>query len=162
MKKSRALKNKTIKNILSALAIAIFGFILLNITFLFDAAYQALVRGFVEGFFNLGPESNLYWFPPLLHISFVIIILLISWFVLKSKLKAIYKAIYMTVPVATIFVTIGMFFYQWPFVVYSLSILFGLGVLYYFYRTKRSWIFYYTLILIGLVMLLMALTGMEI
>jgi len=162
MKKNKLLKNKIIKTILSAGAVAAFGFILLNITFLFDFIFQGMIRGLVGLFIPLDPNSDLYWFPPMMHILFLSLIVLISWFVFKSKLKVFYKAIYMTVPLATIFATIGMFLYQWPIVSYSLGILFGMCVLYYFYRTKQPWIYYYTLVLISFTMLIVTLFGIEI
>ena len=155
-------RNLIVKNIFSALAVAVFGFILLNITFLFDALYQGILRGLIGLFVPLNLDMNLYWFPPLMHISFVVIIGLISWFIFKSKLKLIYKAIFMTVPLAVVFATIGMFLYKWIWAVYLLGILFGAGVLYYLYRTKQPWIYYYTLILISLLMFLVALLGVEI
>ena len=97
-----------------------------------------------------------------MHGSFVVIIGIISWFVFKSKLKEIYKAIYMTVPLAVVFVTIGIFLFQWPIAVYLLGTLFGIGALYYFYRTKQHWIYYYTLILVGLTLAIFTLLGGEI
>lgn len=162
MKKRVLLKNQIIKNILLALAVAFFGFILLNLAFIFDAIYQGIVRGLIGLFIPLNPDTNLYWLPLLFHGSFVIVIGIISFFVFKSKLKEIYKAIYMTVPLAVVYVTIGIFFYQWQIIVYFLSILFGAAVLYYLFRTKQSWIYYYTLILISFLMLLVALLGIEI
>ena len=155
-------RNLIVKNIFSALAVAVFGFILLNIAFLFDALYQGIVRAFIGLFVSFGLNMDLYWFPPLMHISFVVIIGLISWFIFKSKLKLIYKAIFMTVPLAVVFATIGMFLYKWIWAVYLLGILFGAGVLYYLYRTKQPWIYYYTLILISLLMFLVILFGVEI
>lgn len=162
MKKSRLFKDQTTKNILSALAVAFFGFILLNLAFIFDALYQSVIRGFVGLFIPLNPEMMLYWIPPLFHGSFVIVIGAISWFVFKSKLKTIYKAIYMTVPLAVVYVTIGMFFYRWPVIVYLLGSLFGVGILYYLYRIKQHWIYYYTTILISILMLMVVLLGIEI
>ena len=155
-------RNLIVKNIFSALAVAVFGFILLNVAFLFDALYQGLVRGFIGIFMPLNPDMDLYWFPPLMHISFVVIIGLISWFIFKSKLKSIYKAIFMTVPLAVVFATIGMFLHRWIWASYLVGILFALGVLYYLYRTKQPWIYCYTLILISLLMLLVILFGVEI
>lgn len=150
MKKNRLLKNQIIKNILSALAVAVFGFILLNIAFIFYTAYQGIIRFVIRIFIPLDLiEWNDSLFPLLSHGSFVVVIGIISFFVFKSKLKTIYKAIYMTVPLAVVYVTIGIFFYRWPIVSYSLSALFGICVLYYFYRAKQPWIYYYTLILIS-------------
>lgn len=155
-------RNKVFKKILSAIAVTFFGFILLNLTFLFDAFYQGIIRRIIGFFLALGPETNLYWFPPLMHGSFVVIIGLISWFVFKSKLKVLYKAIYMTVPVAVVLATIGIFFYRWPIIPYSVGGLFSFGILYYFYKTKKPWLYYYSVILVNLTLLIMGIMGVDI
>lgn len=160
--KANILKNPIIKNILSALAVAGLGFILLNLAFLFDFLMQSLIIGFIKLFTPVNPEMNWYWFPPMMHVLFLIIVGLISWLVFRSKLGTLYKAIYMTLPLAVVFVTLGIFLYRWPIAIYSLGGLFGIGVLYYFYRTKQPWLYYYTVILIGLTMLLVGLLGVEI
>jgi len=157
------IKNPIVRNILSAIAVAGFGFILLNLTFILDFLFQGLIIGLIKFFIpQVNPPMDYYWFPPTMHISFVIIIGLISWFFFKSKLKVLYKAIYMTVPLAVVLATLGMFFYPLPIVAYSLGGLFIISVLYYFYRTKQPWIYYYTLILVSLVMLMVSLLGVEI
>ena len=74
----------------------------------------------------------------------------------------LYKAIYMTVPFAVVFLTIGIFLFRWPVLAYSVSGLFFFGVLYYFYRTRQPWLYYYTLILVAFVMLIAGLLGIEI
>lgn len=158
----RLLKNPLASNILSVLAVAIFGFILLNITFLFDAVFQHAIRGFFGLFIPFGPEINPYWFPPLMHCLFVIVIMLISWLVFKSKLKTIYKAVYMTVPVAVVLATVGIFLYPWQAISYSVGSLLCIGALYYFYRTKQPWLYYYAVILVGLTMGIFTLLGGEI
>ena len=156
------LKNLFVKNILAAIAVAGFGFILLNLAFLFDFLFQSLVDKIVRLFTSVDFNMAWHWFPPLKHLMFVAIIFLISWLVFRSKLGVLYKAIFMTVPLAVIYVTIGMFFYQWPIIVYSLGGIFSIGVLYYFYRTKKPWLYYYTLVLVGLVILIASLLGVEI
>lgn len=156
------LKNLLVKNILSAVAVAVFGFILLNFTFLFDALYQGVIRRFIGLFIPLGPEMNLYWFPPLMHGSFVVVIGIISWFIFKSKLRTLFKAIYMSVPVATVLVTVGIFLYRWPIISYSVGGLLCIGTLYYFYRAKQPWIYYYTVILWAVTLAIFTLTGGEI
>jgi len=156
------LKNQIVKNILSAVAVAIFGFILLNLAFIFDFLVQSLVIGLIRLFTPVNFETNFQWLPPAMHVLFLIIIGIISWLVFRSKLRVLYKAIYMTVPLAVVFVTIGMFLGQWPVFAYSLGGLFGIGVLYYFHRTKQPWLYYYTAILIGITMLLVGLLGVEI
>jgi len=159
---NKVLKNPVVKNILSALAVAVFGFILLNLTFLFDALFQGVIRGMFGLFIPLGPDTNLYWFPPLMHGLFVAVILLISWFVFRSKLGVLYKAIYMTVPVAVVLATVGIFLYQWPILGYSVGSLLCIGALYYLYRTKQPWLYYYAVVLVGLAMAIFSLVGGEI
>jgi hypothetical protein len=55
-----------------------------------------------------------------------------------------------------------MFLYRWPVAAYSLGSLFGIGVLYYFYRTKQPWLYYYTVILVGFALAIFSLLGGEI
>lgn len=156
------LKNPIAKNILSAVAIAGFGFILLNLTFLFDFLFQSLIIGLVRLFTPVDLVMAYPWLPPIMHALFVAVIGLISWSVFRSKLSVFYKAIYMTVPLAVVFATIGMFLYRWPVAAYSLGGLFSIGALYYFFRTKQPWLYYYALILVGLTLLIASLLGMEI
>jgi len=156
------LKNSIVRSILSAIAVAFFGFILLNLTFLFDVIYQSAIRGIVGLFVPLGPDMKLYWFPPLMHASFVVIIGIISWIVFRSGLGMLYKAIYLTVPVAVVLATVGIFLYRWPIVSYSVGSLLCIGALYYFYRTKQPWLYYYTVILVGLTLAIFTLLGGEI
>jgi hypothetical protein len=155
-------KNQTIKNILSALAVVVFGFILLNVAFIFDFLFQSLIDTIVGFFTTADVNMEWSWYPPVKHAMFVVLIGLISWYVLRSKLGVLYKAIYMAVPLAVVFMTIGIFTYEWPIAAYSLGILFSIGVLYYFYRTKQPWLFYFTLILMILTMLMVGLLGVEI
>jgi hypothetical protein len=156
------LKNQIVKNILSALAVAFFGLILLNLTFLFDALYQGVIMGIVRLFMPLNPDTNIFWLPGLFHGSFVVVIGIISWFVFRTKLRVLYKAIYMTVPVAVVLATVGILFYQWQIITYSVGGLLCIGTLYYFYRTKQPWLYYYTLILVSLTLAIYTLTGGEI
>jgi len=156
------LKNPVVKNILSAIAVAGFGFILLNLAFLFDFLFQTLVDKIVKLFTSVDFNMTWNWFPSMKHAMFVVVIGLISWLIFRSKLGVLYKAIFMTVPLAVVYVTIGIFFYRWPMIVYSLGGLFSIGVLYYFYRTKKPWLYSYTLILVGLVILIANLLGVEI
>ncbi len=155
-------KNKIVKSVLMALAVIVFGYILLNLAFILDFLFQSSVIWIINQFTAADLMRANNWFPPTLHGAYVIIIALISWFIFRSKLKPIFKAIFATVPLATVFVTIGIFFYMWPIAVYILSSLFGLGVLYYLYRTKQPWIYYFTLILVSLTLLIGSLLGMEI
>jgi len=67
-----------------------------------------------------------------------------------------------TVPIAVVLVTIGMFLYRWPVVAYSVGSLFSVGILYYLYRTKQPWLYFYAVILVSLSLLTAGLFGIEI
>ena len=155
-------KNPIVKNILSAVAVTGFGFILLNFTFLFDFFFQSLIDRVIKLFTSTDINMVCYWFPPIKHTVFVVIIGLISLFVFRSKLKVLYKAIYMTVPVAVVLATVGIFLYKWPIVSYSAGSLLCIGTLYYFYRTKQPWLYYYTVVLVSITLAIFTLLGGEI
>ena len=159
---SALLKNKLVRNIASAVAVAVLGFVLLNLTFIFDALYQSVIRRLVGLFLQLGPDMSLYWFPPLMHASFVVVIGLISWLVFRSSLGVLYKASYLTVPVAVVLVTVGMFLYRWQAVSYAVAGMLCVGTLYWFYRTKQPWLYHYVVVLVGLTLAVYALSGGEI
>jgi hypothetical protein len=87
---------------------------------------------------------------------------LISWLVFRSKLRVLIKAIFMTVPTAVTLVTIGILLYPSPFLPYLVGVILTIGVLYYFYRTHKSWLYYYSVILVALVLMVFTLMGEEI
>lgn len=162
IRESFIFKNPIVKKILSAVAVAGFGFVLLNVTFLFDFLFQSSIRGFVKLFIPVNPEMDYQWFPPLMHCLFLIVISLVSFAVFRSKLSVFKKAVYMSVPVAVGLATLGMFLYPWPSAVYSLGAFLSIGVLYYFYHTKQPWLYYYVLILVSLALAIFTLSGGEI
>ncbi|HOI19235.1 MAG: hypothetical protein ACP5OA_04835 [Candidatus Woesearchaeota archaeon] len=155
-------RNPLIKGFLSALAIAVFGYILLILTFLFDALYQNTIRRIIGLFMPFNPDSQLFWLPPLLHISFLVIIMAISYFFFRLKLKDIYKSTFMTVPLMTLFITIGLFLYQTPWIAGIIITMLTLGIIYYLYNKKQSWLYYYTLALTCVLMLIIAIFQIEI
>jgi hypothetical protein len=156
------LNNPVVNNIISAMGIAFLGMALLNLTFIVDALYQGLVRGIISLFIPLGPDMELYWFPPLMHGSFVVMICIMSYFIFRSRIKVFYKAAFMAVPVAVVLVTLGMFLYRWPIILYSLGTLSCISVLYWLYHKRLPWQYYYTLILFSLALAIFTLLGGEI
>jgi hypothetical protein len=150
-------KNPIVKKILSALAVAGLAFVLLNLTFLLYAFLQNLIRDMIG--YNPNFEPKLPWVPLLL---FLVVIGLISWLVFRSKLGAFWKASFASVPLAVILVFIGIRWYLWSVIAYSLGGLISLGILYYLWRKKKSWMYFYTVILISLALGIFTLLGGEI
>ena len=153
-------KNPYVKNVLLALAVAVFGFVLLNLTFLFNFLVFKLIGFFVSDEFVATHQWQ--WFPIMRHALFLVLIGFISWPIFLSKLGTLYKAIYMTVPVAVLLANIGIFLYEWPVVPYVVGGVCILVVLYYFYRTKQPWLYYYSAILVALTLMVFTLLGGEI
>jgi hypothetical protein len=154
--------SKPARRVLSALAIIVFGFILLNLAFLFDALFQGVIRRLFGILMPLGPDSQLHWFPPLMHGLFCLVILAISWLVFRSKLGTLYKAIFLVVPLATVYATIGILFYGWQPLVLALGAICGLAVLWRIYKSRQPWQYYFALASTSLLMLLVVLLGIDI
>jgi hypothetical protein len=155
--KSILLKHPRVKNILSALMVAAIGFVLLNLTFLL----YFLVFRFFDIFAHGNPESMHQWIPIARGTVFLAIIALISWIIFRSKLPVIIKATFMTVPTAVTLVTLGIILYPSPILPYLVGGLLTIGVLFYFYRTNKPWLYYYSVILVALTLMIFNLTGGE-
>jgi hypothetical protein len=90
------------------------------------------------------------------------LILLLSWFVLRSKLGQFYKAVYLVTPVAVVLVTAGMLLYTWPLMPYIAGILFTGGILFYLYMNRGHWYYYYATLLVAFTLMLFMLCGGQI
>jgi len=152
------LKNLYVKNFLYALAVVFFGFNLLVLAFVLNWFTTA----FIGLFFPPGFPAAHPWFPQLTLIIYLFIIAYISWLIFRSKLEEIFKGIYSTVPAAVIFAVTWLLFRRWPALAYSVCALILLTVIYYLYRTKKSWRYYYPVILVASVLLVMNILGIEI
>lgn len=154
--------SKKLKNILSVLAIPILGFILLNLAFILDYLFQTALDSFVRLYAHIDINMIWGWYPPLKHFIFIILLGLLSRFIFKSKLNKFFKAVFLILPLAVIYLTIGMFLYPWPIASFLLALYFFLGTLYFLIRKKMNWLYFYVLILITAVMIVSSLIGVQI
>ena len=151
-------KSVYLKYFLSALAIVAGGFFLFNIVFLIFA-------GIINGILFFLPDdftATDTWFMPVAMSMIGISFLVGFYFLFKSKLPQLIKAVLMTVPAAIVFVGIGVALYKWPWAIYTLSILIGLTVFYYFYRSKQPWLYYFSILYVAIALIIMSLTGTDI
>lgn len=161
--KIKALKNPKLKIALSAVAIPVLGFILLNVTFLFDALFQSIIRFPFRSLMTAEPViGEPRWLPVLFHGSFLIVIGLISWAIFRTKWPVLIKAIYMVVPAAVVLVTVGMFLSEWPLLAILVGGIATGATFYYFFRTKQPWQYWYAITLIAIVMFFVTVFGVEI
>lgn len=151
--------NRKLKTAFTVVVVPVVGFILLGLTFILDAGYQFLINRF----FPHNYDMDVSWFPPIKHLTFFVIVLVVSYFIFKAKkLKDIYKAVYACVPTAVILVSVGIFLYEWQMLVYGLSALIYAAIILYLILKKKPWFYWYSVTWTAAVLLIMAVTGTEI
>jgi len=113
--------NITFKKSLEMGFIVLAGFVLFNVAFLFVAL---LNRAF--GYFALGEAQN----PKITLAVFVVILIVLSWLIFKSKMSTLLKATYLTMPLMSLMVIVGIYTTPLPqWVTFSLEgLLIGLCV----------------------------------
>lgn len=145
-------KKPVVKKILLTIGITLLSFVLLNVTFIFDFFVQSLIRRIVA-YKQAFPSG---------HIIFLFIILFISWKIMTSKLNKFIKAVFLTVPLAVVYTTIGLMSY--PDTLFSIIFcgLISVGCFLFLKHKKSHWYYYYSLVLISLLMLIVIIFKIEI
>lgn len=161
-KKKISNKNSLLKNILSFLAVPVFGFILFNVALILNIFFQTTIDKVVSNFTPLNMNRVWSWYPLAKHLIFVFIVGLISRQIFKSKVKSVFKAIYLTLPLAMIYISLIILFYRWPIVIFSLAIYFFLGTLYFLKKKRLHWLYYWALILVSITLLVLSLMSAQI
>jgi len=156
------LKNPKVQIALQIIALPVIGFILLNLAFILDYLFQTLID-FIVGFFvsvDLNVAFGSYFV--IKQVLFLLFIFLISYFIFKSHLPTIAKAIYSVVPLAATFLTIGILSYPFMVISYVASAFVFVSLVYYLYTTKQPWQYYYAVLFIGVLMLMIAIFSIDI
>lgn len=151
-------KSMNIKKVLPIVIIPAAGFILLNLTFMLAFLFHSIFTTM----FSFDMNTTYRWIPSFRHFLFLLFILFISWLILRSKLNELIKAIFSTVPTAVVLVTAGIFLYQWPAIVYGLGTIIYGCIVFFLYKTKKPWTFYYAVTLVALALLTMGILGIDI
>ncbi len=151
------IKNKTIKTLLSIIAIIVIGYILLNITFLFYAVI-AWIIAYPAG----GMEAVSKWIGPTSFTISTVLVALFTYLIFRSKWPTLIKAIYLPAPTAVMIVITGIMLYRWPIISYSVSAVLTAIVIYIFYKYKQPWIYYFSVILTALTILIFSMLGGQI
>ncbi len=144
------------KNILSVLVIVVGGLILFNLAFLLTA----LVTNAVISFSGKEQFGAVHMIGRGLS---VLLILLISWLVLRSHLNDTIKATFLTMPLMVILVIIGISFYeQSKWVVAGIGALIICALIFYLYKKKLPWLYYFSTFYVAALALYVLLSGMDI
>lgn len=156
------LKSPLALKIYAIILIPLFGLTLINLFFFLDFVYQTLLRNII-GFGIKGDIlMEISWLPSVFHLSYLIILGIVAFFTFRSNLPALFKATFLTTPIAFLYATIGILTYSWPVVPYLICGLIFLGLIYYFYRKQLPWFYYYSLTFITLALGIFTLAGGEI
>jgi cation transport ATPase len=135
------------KNILSAFVIVIGGFILFNLAFLLAFLVIKSTMGILGVAENAPP-------PMVSRALYLTLVCLMSWFVFRSRLNRLLKATYLTMPLMVMLVVTGISLYgqsKWLIAGVGAAIIFT--VLYYFYKKKLSWQYFFAVFYVSLVAL---------
>jgi len=148
------------KTVLSAIIIAAGGFILFNTAFLLAAG---IINGLNWLIKLIAGSEDVAVNMQFGAILFVLLILIASWFIFKSKLPTLGKAVYLTMPLMVVLIYQAILLSEMPswIPVTTGAVIVGLIVLY-LYKKKLSWMYYFAALFTGAVALAIALLGIEI
>ena len=125
------------KNILSVIVIAVGGFILFNVAFLLLAFVTNAVMSVLSMSQNEAPHVAG-------RILYLIIIFLISWVVLRSRLNQVVKATFFTMPLMVVLVLLGLSLYSQPkWLIFGAGAIIISTVFLYLYKKKLPWLYYF-------------------
>jgi hypothetical protein len=144
------------KNILSSFVIMLGGFILFNVAFLLAAFVISTSQRIIGMPQNAAPNL-------LSRALYLVLIFIISWFVLKSKLYTLAKATYLTMPLMVVLVMLGLLLYQQPkSLIAIIGALIISVILLYLYKKKLPWQYYFAALYVAVLGLCIMLFNIEI
>jgi hypothetical protein len=148
------------KNVLSMLLIALMGFVLFFAAFMLAFFVSSVCDKIIMLFADKAVNPRAIHFS--WHYIYLILVLLLSWFVFRTGLNDLAKAAFSTLPLAVILAETGVQFYRLPVLVYvSGAVIIG-AILFYLYKKKLSWMYYFAVLYVTAVMLFVMLSGMDI
>jgi len=151
------IKNPVIRNIVYAAIIMLGGFLLFNVAFLL----AALVTTGISLLLRLSIDSQ----PPTIFslVLFVLLLIAASYFVLKSKLNHLIKATFLTMPLMSLLISIGVLLYEQPrYVPISIGAVVIAIIAGFFYRKKMPWMYYFAEVYVAALALYIVLAGIDI
>ena len=143
------------KSILSVVVIAAGGFILFNVAFLLAAI---VINGIqrISGTMGQAPRFIEYG-------TYLLILLLLSWLVFRSKLSHLLKATFLTMPLMAILIMTGVILYGQPqWMSFAVGAVIIGAITFYIYRKKLPWIYYFATFYVAALALYIVLAGIEI
>lgn len=149
-----------VRYIWQSLIISAIGFMLLNASFLLDFLWHNSVTLAIMQITGSDPNELHAWYPPALKVSFLLLVLFASYFVLTSKFNTVIKAAFTVVPVATLLLTTAQFFAGSSTYATLSCVVILAGILYWISKHGMPWQYLFSVTLAGIGSLAFIITGM--
>lgn len=144
------------KNILSMVVVVVGGFILFNLAFILTALVVRATMLVMKVPENMPP-------PYIGRYITVVLILIMSYMVFRSRLNDTIKATFLTMPLMVILVMIGLSLYgQAQWIIYAVGAVVTFAVIFYLYKKKLSWLYYFSTLYVAVLGLYIMISGMDI
>ena len=142
------------KNLLQALFIVVIGFLLFNLAFILLAV---ILNGITMVTHDPAQNNDLG------YLIFLIVLLIFSWVVFQTKLSILIKASFLTMPVMSVMVMIGVLMFGQPsWLLYGVEG-FILGLIFAFLRQmKQPWQYTFAVLYCAVIGLIITLFNIEI
>ncbi|MEW6173205.1 MAG: hypothetical protein AB1510_09105 [Bacillota bacterium] len=151
------IENIVIRNIVYVAIILVGGFALFNAAFML----AAIVVNGINLLLRLSSDSQ----PPTIYsiLVFILLLLVASYFVFRSKLDDLIKATFLTMPLMSLLIAIGVSLYEQPkYVPISIGAVIIVALTGYFYIKKMPWMYYFAELYVAALAFFIVLTGIDI
>lgn len=102
--------------------------------------------------------------PPFFgRVVVLVVVLVLSFIIFRSQLNDIIKATYLTLPIMYLLVLLGITLYGQPqWIIYGVGALVILSIIFYLYKKKLPWLYYFSTFYVAALGLYIMITGMDI
>ena len=152
----------TVARIIQAALVALLGFALLNAAFILDFLYQSAIKSIVVLFMEPWEFNSLEWLRTIMNLSFMALMLLAAYLVLKSGFHVVIKAAFLAVPTATVLLITYITLYPRNTLAISACVIEFLAAFAVMLRKRPHWLHFFSFLLTAASLAAMALLGIDI
>lgn len=152
----------TVARIIQAALVALLGFALLNAAFMLDFLYQSAFARIAALFMNPEEFHRLEWLRTIMNLSFMALMLLAAYLVLKSGFHVVIKAAFLAVPTATVLLITYITLYPRNTLAISACVIEFLAAFAVMLRKRPHWLYFFSFLLTAASLAAMALLGIDI
>ena len=140
-------------HLIAVLSIFVGGFCLFQLAFFLAAIVMN----------GISTITNTMGQPPYLGlVVYILLILIASYFIFRTKWHVIIKATYLTMPLMIVTIAVAILLYETPWIAYIVDGAIMGGLLIYLIATKKHWYYSVATLYVGVVLLLIQILNIEI